>query len=455
MRVLFASVIGRRLTLPPPRILAALIAGGFLLYTVVGACIAALWQHRAGVPLTGAGFGYGPLIDALDQTGTYRVVDVHYPGVAFSAHRLPLIPYALMALREIVGDDLAWIGLAKALLFNSLLAATAWIVLRRTPFLTVAQLLLLASPLTLPFWNLILFEISVEEAYLIPLLGLLTVLLWFEITPIRQRPSAIAGVILICACLPWIKHSMPYWAMAAPVFLGLRTRSWRLGGIALAVVASSLTALASFNLQVSGRFTTQSSWEGWNLYKGNNPATRQTYPYHSLDILDYTGGVQADRPLRDEWDHNTYFKDKAWAFIRENPGEFAVNCLRKAWVFFFEIRRTGRSLGQEDDASALRLVQSGALAVYRLLFWIAVALAVRAVLLPTESLAWRSVPLSFLLLIVLYAGFHVVGFAYERHVMPLVLPTILYLAWHTGPGRDGRIVSATASRIPTVSFTST
>jgi hypothetical protein len=29
----------------------------------------------------------------------------------------------------------------------------------------------------------------------------------------------------------------------------------------------------------------------------------------------------------------------------------------------------------------------------------------------------------------LYSGFHVVGFAYERHVMPVVMPTALYLVW--------------------------
>jgi hypothetical protein len=408
----------------------AVLAGALVLYTLAGAWIAAQWQHRAGTPLSGAGFGYGPLIEALDRTGRYAVADVHYPGIAFSAHRLPLVPGLLMGLRALVGDDLARIGLGKALLFNALLGAVAGIVAARARPLALRHLALLAVPLAMPFWNLTLFEVSVEEAYLIPLLGLLVAVLWFGLSPTEPRPVAVAAVVLLCASLPWIKHSMLYWTLVTPVVLGFRTRSVKLAVLGFAVVAASLLGLAAFTAHVSGRFTLQSSWEGWNLYKGNNPATKETYPYYSLDVLDYTGKVQADRPLRDEWDHNAYFRNQALTFIRAQPRESLENAARKAWVFFFEIRRTGRSLGQTDDAGPLRLLQSAALLVFRVLFWIAVALAVRATLRTTAPWAERTVPASFLLLIALCAGFHVVGFAYERHVMPLVLPTVLFLVWH-------------------------
>lgn len=408
---------------------AALMAG-LLLYTLAGSWIAAQWQHRAGQPLTEAGFGYGPLIEAIDRTGRYQVVDVHYPGVAFSAHRLPLIPGLLMGLRSVVGDDLAWIGLAKGALVNVLLAGVVAIVGLRAPRLTLGHLVLLAVPLGLPFWNLTLFELSVEEAYLIPTLGLLVTLLWFELSPTGRSPAAILTALLLCACLPWIKHSMLYWTLAMPALLGLRTRSARIAGFGYVVVFISLAGLGLFTQHVAGRFTVQSSWEGWNLYKGNNPATKDTYPYYSLDVLDYAGKVKADRPLRDEWDHNAYFRTQALDFIRRHPGEFLENAARKAWVFFFEIRRTGRSLGQTDDAGPLRVLQSATLLVFRVLFWVAVVLAVRGTLRSAAPWAERAVPASFLVLIVLCAGFHVVGFAYERHVMPLVLPTVLFLVWH-------------------------
>lgn len=436
MRFSPASLFRRPVTLGSPGRLLALIAAAVLLYTLAGAWIAATWQHRAGQPLTAAGFGYGPLIAALDATGRYQVSDVHYPGIAFSAHRLPVVPGLLMAFRGIVGDDLARIGLAKALLFNVCLGAGLWLVLLRLSRPTVGSLAILLVPLAMPAWHLTVFEISVEEAYLIPLLALLMSLLWFGVGPARRPAGAVTAAVLVCMLLPWIKHSMPYWALAAPVLLGLRTRSWKIGGLGVILVAASLAALATFTLHVSGRFTVKSSWEGWNLYKGNNPATRETYPHYSLDVLDYTGHVQADRPLRDEWDHNAYFSAKAWDYIRTAPRDFLGNCLRKAWVFFFEIRRTGRSMGQTDDASMLRQIQSGSLLLFRAAFWLAVALALRGAFHRRSAASVRIVPLGFLGLIVLYAGFHVIGFAYERHVMPLVLPTVLFLAWHFGGGAD-------------------
>ena len=62
-------------------------------YTLLGVLALDRWQHRGGQSIRQLGFGYGVLISALEDTGQYRVpAGVHYPGVAFSAHRLPFIP---------------------------------------------------------------------------------------------------------------------------------------------------------------------------------------------------------------------------------------------------------------------------------------------------------------------------------------------------------------------------
>jgi hypothetical protein len=65
--------------------------------------------------------------------------------------------------------------------------------------------------------------------------------------------------------------------------------------------------------------------------------------------------------------------------------------------------------------------------VFRILQCTAILLALRTL----WQTPWSSDPsvaaLSFLAFLALYSGFHLVGFAYERHIMPVVMPTILYL----------------------------
>ncbi len=419
-----------------------LLLGGVLAYVLAGAVVLDLWQHRGGQSIRQLGFGYGVLIAAIDDTGEYKVpADVHYPGVAFSAHRLPFIPYFLMTLRDGVGDDLRRIALLKCVFFGALLVGACHLVLRhcRAPLWVV--ILAIGSVLTMPRWALNFFEVGLEEAYNIPALTLLFALLWFAPVEagIRKWVWA-AGVGATLALLLLLKSSMLYWCLAVPVLVGLRQRDFRLALLLLAMVGGTLYTLAAFNERHAGRFTTGSSWEGWNLYKGNCEHTAGLYPPYSLDILDYEGKVVAGRPLSGEWDHNAYFKQQAAAFIRSHPGEFIELVGRKAWIFYGEVRASGLSQrGESRYARPEYLMQIPWMIVFRVMLWAAILLAVRTLwVVPGRSDA-ALVALGYLGFLVLYSGFHLVGFAYERHVMPVVMPTALYLLWrwsaNTPPGK--------------------
>jgi len=422
------------LTLPAcdlPRWARGLIMVGLLVYTLLGAVALDRWQHRSGQSLGQLGFGYGVLIDALRETGAYRVdAGVHYPGVAFSAHRLPLIPYFLLGLGGMLGDDLGRVALAKCLMFNALLGLALLRVLQGVRAPAWAALLLLGFVLTMPRWGLNLFEVGLEEAYNIPTLTMLFALLWFGDEPERPGPAWALSVGLLLALLLFMKSSMVYWCLAVPVLVWLRHRQLRLAGIMLALVILGLSGLAEFNRAHAGHFTTSSSWEGWNLYKGNSEFTAELYPPCSLDLLDYEGKVVADRPLRDEWDHSAYFTQRAVAFIKAHPGTFLELVGRKAWIFYGEVRASGLAQrGESRYGKPVYLAQIPWMMGFRVMLWAAILLALRTV----WRGPWRSdaalVALTYLAFLVLYSGFHLVGFAYERHVMPIVMPTAFYLLW--------------------------
>ena len=400
-------------------------------YVLLGTAAMDLWQHRGGQSIRDLGFGYGVLISAIEDTGEYRVPEgVHYPGVTFSAHRLPFIPFFLIALKDALGDNLRWVALAKCLLFGGLLVSALATVLRTARAPLWAVLLLLGIVLTMPRWALNVFEVGLEEGYNITVLALLFVLLWFDDAAGRARLIWVATVGCLLVLLLFLKSSMVYWCLAVPVLAGLRRRDWREAAVLLSVVVMGLYGLAAFNARNSGRLTIGSSWEGWNLYKGNSEHSLELYPPYNLDILDYEGKVVADRPLADEWDHNAYFKQRAVAFIQAHPGAFFELAVRKAWIFYGEVRASGLSQRGESRYSRPEyLLQIPWMVVFRVMLWAAIGLALHTL----WRAPWRSdaavVALTYLAFLTLYSAFHVIGFAYERHVMPVVMPTALYLLW--------------------------
>ncbi len=400
-------------------------------YVLLGTVAMDRWQHRGGQSIRDLGFGYGVLIAAIEDTGEYRVPEgVHYPDVAFSAHRLPFIPFFLLALKDVVGDDLRWVALVKCFFFGGLLVVAVTTVLRTARAPLWAVLVLLGVGLTMPRWALNVFEVGLEEGYNITVLGLLFALLWFDDAAGKARFSWVLAVGCLLVLLVFLKSSMVYWCLAVPVLAGLRRRDWREAAVLLSVVAMGLYGLAAFNERSSGRFTIGSSWEGWNLYKGNSEHSLELYPPYSLDLLDYEGKVVAGRPLVDEWDHNAYFKQRAVAFIRTHPGAFLELAVRKAWIFYGEIRASGLSQrGESRYARPEYLLQIPWMVVFRVMLWAAILLALQTL----WRAPWRSdaavVALTYLVFLALYSAFHVIGFAYERHVMPVVMPTALYLLW--------------------------
>jgi hypothetical protein len=402
-----------------------------LAYTLLGAFALDRWQHRSGQRVSQLGFGYGVLIDAIEKTGEYRVAaGVHYPGITFSAHRLPFIPYFLIALQLTLGDDLNRVALAKCLLFNSLLILAVLGVLRSARAPAWGVLLLLGFVLTMPRWGLNIFEVGLEEGYNITVLTLLFSLLWFS----DEREQSQLGWTLVVGgllvLLLFLKSSMIYWSLTVPVLAWLRARNLRAAFTLFGMVVAGLLALAAFNREHAGRFTIGSSWEGWTLYKGNCEFTKQLYPLYSLDILDYTGKVTADRPLLDEWDHSAYFKQRAVSFIRSHPAEFVGLVVRKAWVFYAEVRPTGLQQDETRYGKPIDLLQIPWMLLFRVMLWAAILLALRTLWRTRGRTTAGLTALTYLVFLFLYTGFHLVGFAYERHVMVVVMPTALYLVWH-------------------------
>lgn len=401
-----------------------------LIYALLGSLVFAKQDDRAGRSVEELGFGYGVLIQSLNETGEFRVCDVHHEGVCFSAHRLPLVPYTLKWSAALLGDDQLRITVVKSLFFALFLSVTLLIVVTNSST-TVGWLVGGALGMMLmPRWALTFFELGIEEAYLLVPFGLLFAsILYAPITWWKQAKSGwylgigLAGIFLL-------KNSMPFLCFAAPFLIWWRYKNTKPALISLGWVVVSAIGLGYFNYENSGRWTIGSSWAGWNLYKGNNSQTMDYYPERSLDQMDYDGVIQFHESPTNEWEYDRVLKQFAADFVSAHPQEFLQLCLLKGWVFFGEVRPTGASRGEHKSPSVGKRLQMVWMIGFRGLFLVTVFGTLAKVNFKVLESAGTQIAFIAFLMLGLYSGFYVIGFAYERHVMPIVFPTLLLFWWH-------------------------
>ena len=366
-------------------------------------------------------FGYGNLLANLRATEKYQACGMSYmpANLCFSGHRLPFIAYFLWLSSVIFDNNLLLITISKNILSSLLLFKAIHYVYQKIEYKKVFILLIFFA-LTFPRWVLHYFQINTEESYIIPFFAFYIAYLLFNSD---KHYDFILFVMSIIGLL-YSKNSLLFVALVSPVFYFIRYRKSPNLFIIITVFLAGLFFLAYFNYLNAGKFTVNSSWEGWNLYKGNNPNTLAYYPEKSLDQLDYDGLIPHRlKPFQSEWEYSDFLKSKAVDFIHSHPLEFLKLIGLKAYLFFL----APFSPACCSPSGLLKIINNVYLLFYRLLFisslgWFFYQLA-RKSKMNTEAL---QVSLLYLTVLFLFSGFYIIGFVYERHITPIVLPTVFY-----------------------------
>jgi hypothetical protein len=391
----------------------------FFVYTIICCFLWSILYNAWGKDVTNLGFGYGVLISSIENTGLYKVCNVHYENICFSAHRLPLITYFLIFMKYL-GADISITSFVKTIISYSIICISFIVILKKFKF-NIVSIIPIILIFAIPKWILSYVEIGMEEPYLIPFLALITAIFIVN----DNEPSAKYLILLVFSlviCM-WLKHSMLYFPFIFSVIYGIKYKSLQRAFLLISVCLVSSLGIAFFNYKVSDNFTLSSSWEGWNLYKGNNEHSLKYYPSYNLDNLDNLGLIKSDTILITEWDYNNYFKEKAYTYIKSHPMEFLKGMFIKMYVYFLDFGDSGRSLGENAYSNKLEVVNSLVLLLFRIYFMI--------VLITSIFLAFFKKGVSRLVKINIYffwamiisiGGFHWVGFAYQRHFMPMALP---------------------------------
>ncbi len=401
-------------------------------------------------------FGFGPVITSL-----YQHSSLYACGVALGldmcgvATRMPLLPALYVALANVVGIQQTHVAIAKTLLCSAVLWFAVVYFCRALARYPVQRLGLIALSAILflgPQYLKHAISIQYEESLLIDLLPAYFLLLGALLVRqssgqslARTEYGILAFLLLLGCSLYFLKSSMLAFSLVlilAPLVL-IKVPTW-LRAVAFLPFLISLVWWGSVNYNYHGELRLGSSYNGENLYRGQNAYSYQVYPELNLDRLIDSSEVILDNgehlplpnwakhypPFKSEWQWHDYFKELSGQWVKEHPADAMAFTLRKIYVFFVEprkvpFRQTTHPETEPHDYSPTSLVAGMVwIVLLRALFFIGVALAIKTL---WQHRSLGNFALWQLLFIGTYAAPYIVGFSYQRHITPMLMFSAILL----------------------------
>tara|TARA_Y100001968_G_C19430412_1_gene756692 strand:- start:1305 stop:2621 length:1317 start_codon:yes stop_codon:yes gene_type:complete len=290
-------------------------------------------------------FGFGPIIKSILNNSGYKASNILYPGGVNHdsyAHRMPLIPIWF----AFFGGNIKLATFIRALFFGFIsLPAIRMLKKMSGEKITIyALFIILLSPLFLRR----IVDITNEESWLsifIPCSFIGMCYLKERLEDRREECLSTGIYVSILLALSYLtKSSMLYLAVAVLMFIFIRSyrlRELRYTNIVLFSLPL-LTAITCWNFHVfltTQHLTLGTSWDGWNILKGNNAYFSEYFPTRSLDILDYKGLIKvSSEKINSEWSIDKDLKDQAIIWIYNNPIQFIKNTIHKFYIILFDPR---------------------------------------------------------------------------------------------------------------------
>lgn len=395
-------------------------------------------------------YGFGGVIDSLYHRNSLEACGIAYAldfcGIAF---RMPLLPFLYAKLAMLIGTSQIAPAITKTVVFQALMAASLlylFNILAKFPIRRLVLVLVTGLTLLGPQYLKHSISIQYEESLLLDLFIVYFTLLAAVVfkqrlgQPLSVVDRGIVIVLALIGCsLYFIKSSLILFglvAIAAPVWL-VKSPAWLRIAAFLPFVIGFI-GWGWLNVSYHGELRLTSSYNGENFYRGQNPYTYRMYPEINLDRIIDSREVQLNNgeilklpdwtvnfpKFTGEWQWHDYFQNLGKQWIRENPGQALELTLRKLYVIFIEpgkvpFRQSGQ-LGAEplDYSLATLLAGSAWILIMRALFFIALGMALWHLWRRDED--WRPA-LVFVLFIGAYIAPYMAGFAYQRHITPLLV----------------------------------
>lgn len=361
-------------------------------------------------------FHLDDLVNNLQERGEYIATDQF--AIEFHCHRMPFIPLVLAGLLSVTTNWWIAVGV-KVLAVNGLVWVALFVSDRRSGGLLRSWQAFLPGVLLLAFPAIINQQTTwqTEESWLIGAFALIPALSWFGFRSETQLLEW--SWALLIPALYLMKSSLVLICAGALLLLLFRRRFTIFWVSAILLLISVL----SWNYHCynnTGAFRLGTTLDSWNLAKGNNEFVLSYYPDRPLDWIDQTALIDPAAPLRSEQEFSDYYAARAGDFIANNSGLTALHALVKTYVLWVEPWNPPPARTRAWMAAAW--ISAIFMAGFRLLFWAQMLLSIRSLIRQWDGvrLLFTRPEFYFVALILAYSAPYIIGFAYQRHALPLV-----------------------------------
>jgi hypothetical protein len=403
---------------------------GLMLVAAMGVSVL-LYRSGNGIvkTTTEMGFGMGPAARGLLEQHRLGYPDVTYGWWTY-ARRMPVIPVFAALVSEVSDRFVVYF------LLKNLICWTAWIYallrLRKHYGISDVWILLAAAIVILvPYNGDVVNRAEVEEGYLVAMLGLL-----FALLLTAKRTIDFLGIGLLVALIYLTKSSMPLVCGVAVVWAAVM--EWKKNrirallpamGLVLAVVSWGGYIYAMTGVFAFG--SDESSWNGWNYFKANNPYALALYPRITLDSLDEGSALTPPGPMHNEWELSHAQLTLGRKFVHDHPDMVWKMDLKKLYVACCDLKDAPERVPGHTRPLAVLSNLVDHLAVAVCLAWMGVSVRQRRI---------SSAEVLVLLLIAAYMVAYVAGWLYMRHLVPVYSLIAMTLAIQS-TGRQTRPTS--------------
>jgi hypothetical protein len=364
------------------------------------------------------------------------------PKACAYATRMPVMPWLIADLTKVVGFGTVNVALAK-MVVTSLLASIFLAILSLDLRLSVARLIVLYGLYFGPQVLKHASSLEYEETILVDLIFCFSIAVCYLIRPditgsaLRRNLMALAAVVLACAMYFAKATMLPVLVVAMALALSNRRLPWKWKVASVIIVAMPFALWGYHNLQQTGQLRFTSSWDGENLYRGYNSLSLAIYPEVNLTrILDSSAVTLANGSVvtledsahqacyRDEWAWNDHYAAAAHAWLLQHPLSATWFLMKKAWVALIEVRHTPGDADPVSHGVAAAMVTWMIFArCVSVAFVIAALRRIFKGRITRGGITQGDRREAFWALLLLGAAFSpfVIVFAYQRHVIPLLL----------------------------------
>ena len=368
-------------------------------------------------------FFFGPLLDNFINKNEYYF-NFGYHDLSFKYYlgRMPFIPFFIKFTYIIISKKFLIILLFKNIFFFSLIILIIQRKIKNFYLFFIFLFLLIYNPHNI----FTLTSLIPEEGYI----GYLLVIIYLLTTQFSNRTS----IIFLSIFLSFVyltKASMTYFCYTFSIylfFLYKKKINYKYAVLPIFFLLLSYISWSTFGYIKLNKIINPlsvSSMSGSTLIVSSNEKFNNYYPLTTPDYLEeimwerYKN--QINNISKDELDVNNFFIKKSLNYIYENKLDYFISIFKKLELIFFNIKKDGQPIGH-PDYNSIRVST-----IFNKIFFISTLLIIINNISKRRTKEEDKI---FCIIFFSYIFPYIIGWVYERHMIPMYLISHLYIFFY-------------------------